>query len=187
MFTEVLHGHQLFPSWVPNMSGKHVTILHNKIEDWGKRPYAFGKGDQNMFLSGKKLWVCIWTLQGVPSGWERMPLSNPLGFKHHPLQDAGMIPKPNFFGDLGTKSHHLRWSTGSLATLICPENILFDPLLDIWDLIPIPFGNPSLLPISKADDFKFHEWLVIQAATIWYIPKITQETNPKDWLLLNVS
>ena len=28
----------------------------------------------------------IWTLQGVPNGWERVPLSNPLGFKHHPLE-----------------------------------------------------------------------------------------------------
>ena len=28
---------------------------------------------------------------GVPNGWERVPLSNPLGFKHHPLEGAGMI------------------------------------------------------------------------------------------------
>ena len=31
-----------------------------------------------------------WTLQGVPNGWERVPLSNPLGFKHHPLEGAGV-------------------------------------------------------------------------------------------------
>ena len=29
------------------------------------------------------------TLQGVPNGWERVPLSNLLGFKHHPLEGAG--------------------------------------------------------------------------------------------------
>ena len=29
-----------------------------------------------------------WTLQGVPYGWERVPLSKPLGFKHHPLEGA---------------------------------------------------------------------------------------------------
>ncbi len=26
----------------------------------------------------------------VPNGWERVPLSNPLGFKHHPLEGAGI-------------------------------------------------------------------------------------------------
>ena len=30
------------------------------------------------------------TLQGVPNGWERVPLSNPLGFKHHPLEGPGV-------------------------------------------------------------------------------------------------
>ena len=32
-----------------------------------------------------------WTLQGVPNAWERVPLSNPLGFKHYPLEGAGNI------------------------------------------------------------------------------------------------
>ena len=30
-----------------------------------------------------------WTLQGVPNVWEKMPLSNPLGFKHNPLEGPG--------------------------------------------------------------------------------------------------
>jgi len=33
------------------------------------------------------------TFQGVPNGWERVPLSNPLGFKHHPLEGAGSLSK----------------------------------------------------------------------------------------------
>ena len=28
-------------------------------------------------------------LEGVPNGWERVPWSNPLGFKHHLLEGAG--------------------------------------------------------------------------------------------------
>ena len=31
--------------------------------------------------------VSIWTLQGVPNGWQGVPLSNPLGFKHRLLED----------------------------------------------------------------------------------------------------
>ena len=31
------------------------------------------------------------TLQGVPNGRERVPLSNPLGFKHHPLEGPGIF------------------------------------------------------------------------------------------------
>ena len=31
-----------------------------------------------------------WTLQGVPNGWKSVPLRNPLGFKHHPLEGAGI-------------------------------------------------------------------------------------------------
>ena len=27
-----------------------------------------------------------------PNGWERVPLSNPLGFKHYPLEGAGVYP-----------------------------------------------------------------------------------------------
>ena len=29
----------------------------------------------------------------MPNGWERVPLSNPLGFKHHPLEGAGIDMK----------------------------------------------------------------------------------------------
>ena len=36
------------------------------------------------------LYICTCTLQGVPNGWERVPLSNPLGFKHHQLEGAGI-------------------------------------------------------------------------------------------------
>ena len=36
-------------------------------------------------------------LQGVPNGWERVPLSNPLGFKHHPLEGAGRWWFQRFF------------------------------------------------------------------------------------------
>ena len=44
-----------------------------------------------------------WTLQGVPNGWERVPLSNPLGFKHHPLEGAGMNDFDSIsIGDLST-------------------------------------------------------------------------------------
>ena len=31
-----------------------------------------------------------WTLQGVPNRWQRVPLNNPLGFKHNPLEGAGI-------------------------------------------------------------------------------------------------
>ena len=35
--------------------------------------------------------VLSWTFQGVPNGWERVPLSNPVEFQHHPLEGAGYI------------------------------------------------------------------------------------------------
>ena len=36
-----------------------------------------------------------WTLQGVPNGWDRVPLSHPLRFKHHPWEGAGSSTKCN--------------------------------------------------------------------------------------------
>ena len=34
--------------------------------------------------------IYTWTLQGVPNWWSSVPLSNPLGFKHNPLEGAGI-------------------------------------------------------------------------------------------------
>ena len=38
---------------------------------------------------GIYIYIYTSTLQGVPNGWERVPLSNPLGFKYHPLEGPG--------------------------------------------------------------------------------------------------
>ena len=38
---------------------------------------------------GHKIERDNWTVEGVSlKGWERVPLSNPLGFQQHPLKDA---------------------------------------------------------------------------------------------------
>ena len=37
---------------------------------------------------GHKIERDNWTVEGVSNGWERVPLSNPLGFQHHPLEGA---------------------------------------------------------------------------------------------------
>ena len=36
------------------------------------------------------IYIYAWTLQGVPNWWYGVPLSNPLGFKHNPLEGAGI-------------------------------------------------------------------------------------------------
>ena len=48
-----------------------------------------------------------WTIQGVPNGWERVPLSNPLGFKHHPLEGAGMRLSVVFFTMITAGNFHV--------------------------------------------------------------------------------
>ena len=53
------------------------------------------------FLATKKRKkMHAWSLQGIPNGWERVPLSNPLGFKHHPLEGAGAQVVSNWFDHL---------------------------------------------------------------------------------------
>ena len=47
---------------------------------------------------------------GVPNGWERVPLSNPVGFQHHPWEGAGR-------GEEGVT--YFRWN-GNLSILMDP-------------------------------------------------------------------
>ncbi len=56
------------------------------------------------------MYICdpTWTLQGVPNGWERVPLSNPLRFKHHPLEGANDY-NDDYHDDVWYSSHCLAW------------------------------------------------------------------------------
>ena len=104
-----------------------------------------------------------WTLEGVPNGWERVPLSNPLGFKHHPLKGAGIClfigkkpwpfhPQEIFFTSPATSAlkqapykHHFttRWFTS--CSSFFGVLLLFSG--DFWRwLLEVIFGmrNPAL-------------------------------------------
>ena len=81
-----LNMHMLFceRSCLFHFNSSFFPSLHPSIH-----PRAV-KCDKHACMTDKYKKKLTWTLQGVPNGWERVPLSNPLGFKCDPLEVAGM-------------------------------------------------------------------------------------------------
>ena len=80
---------------------------------------------------GHKIERDNWTVEGVSNGWERVPLSNPLGFQHHPLEGAV------FFSEIFKNSKEL---INLIIYYLAYVDVSFDDLNCLFSMnLPRPF------------------------------------------------
>ena len=74
-------------------------------------------GDLWVFCVVYQVIVLTWTTQGVPNGWERVPLSNPSGLQNHPLDCVGRWLFHISLKNNGTKNLHMLFFSSHLNRL----------------------------------------------------------------------